>query len=167
MKANRLAKLSLLTALALIIFVIELRIDIIPIPGAKLGLANIITVYAVYKYSAKESFLIVIARVLLGSLFSGNVSALMYSITGALFCLAGMLLVKKIVPMKYIWLSSIIGALLHNTGQMIVAVSVMRSFAVLSVYPFLIITGCIAGAFTGLCAQFLISRKHLEKDDKS
>ena len=167
MKANRLAKLSLLTALALIIFVIELRIDIIPIPGAKLGLANIITVYAVYKYSAKETFLIVIARVLLGTLFSGNVSALMYSITGAFFCLAGMLLVKRIVPMKYIWLSSIIGALLHNTGQMTVAVSVMRSFAVLSVYPFLIITGCIAGAFTGLCAQFLISRKLPEKGDKS
>ena len=167
MEANRLARLSLLTALALIIFVIELRIDIIPIPGAKLGLANIITVYAVYKYSAKETFLIVIARVLLGSLFSGNVSALMYSITGAFFCLAGMLLVKKKVPMKYIWLSSIIGALLHNTGQMTVAVSVMRSFAVLSVYPFLIITGCIAGAFTGLCAQFLIRRKLPEKGDKS
>ncbi|MBQ6251294.1 Gx transporter family protein [Ruminococcus sp.] len=163
MKAHKLARLALLTALALIIFIIELRIDIIPIPGAKLGLANIITVYAVYKYSAKETAMIVFARVLLGSIFGGNISAIMYSLVGAICCLTGMLIVKRIVPLKYIWLSSIIGAILHNTGQMIVAVMVMRSFAVLSIYPFLIITGCIAGAFTGLCAQFLISRKLIEK----
>ncbi|WP_164169747.1 Gx transporter family protein [Ruminococcus flavefaciens] len=167
MKAHKLARLALLTALALIIFIIELRIDIIPIPGAKLGLANIITVYAVYKYSAKETAMIVFARVLLGSIFGGNVSAIMYSMAGAVFCLTGMLLVKRIVPLKYIWLSSIIGAILHNTGQMIVAVIVMRSFAVLSIYPFLLITGCIAGAFTGLCAQFLINRNLDAKDNKN
>lgn len=166
MKAHKLARLALLTALALIIFIIELRIDIIPIPGAKLGLANIITVYAVYKYSAKETAMIVLARVLLGSIFGGNISAIMYSLAGAICCLTGMLIVKRIVPLKYIWLSSIIGAILHNTGQMIVAVMVMQSFAVLSIYPFLIITGCIAGAFTGLCAQFLISRKLIEKENK-
>lgn len=166
MKAHKLARLALLTALALIIFIIELRIDIIPIPGAKLGLANIITVYAVYKYSAKETAMIVLVRVLLGSIFGGNISAIMYSLAGAICCLTGMLIVKRIVPLKYIWLSSIIGAILHNTGQMIVAVMVMRSFAVLSIYPFLIITGCIAGAFTGLCAQFLISRKLIEKENK-
>ena len=167
MKAHKLARLALLTALALIIFIIELRIDIIPIPGAKLGLANIITVYAVYKYSAKETAMIVFARVLLGSIVGGNVSAIMYSMAGAVFCLTGMLLVKRIVPLKYIWLSSIIGAILHNTGQMIVAVIVMRSFAVLSIYPFLLITGCIAGAFTGLCAQFQINRNLDAKDNKN
>ena len=167
MKAHKLARLALLTALALIIFIIELRIDIIPIPGAKLGLANIITVYAVYKYSAKETAMIVFARVILGAVFGGNISAIMYSMAGAVFCLTGMLLVKRIVPLKFIWLSSIIGAILHNTGQIIVAIIVMRSLAVISVYPFLIITGCIAGAFTGLCAHFLISRKLPEKENKT
>lgn len=159
MDAKKLTKLAILTGIALIIFIIELRIpDLVPIPGAKLGLANIITVYAVYKYKAGEVFMIVFSRVILGSVFGGNISALIYSMTGALVCLCGMLLVKKVIPEKYIWLCSIIGALLHNTGQTAAAVLMMRSFAVLSVYPFLIITGCIAGAFTGLCAQFIVNR---------
>ncbi|WP_024859687.1 Gx transporter family protein [Ruminococcus flavefaciens] len=166
MKARRITKLALLTAVALIIFIIELQIpNIIPIPGVKLGLANIVTVYAVYKYSAKETAAIVLTRVLLGAIFGGNIAAIMYSMAGAVMCLVGMLLVKRIVPLKYIWLSSILGAILHNTGQIIVAVLVMRSFAVISVYPFLLTAGCIAGAFTGLCAQFLIKRGSLEKTD--
>lgn len=127
MKAKKLARLALLTAVALIIFIIELQIpNIIPIPGVKLGLANIVTVYAVYKYSAKETAAIVIIRVVLGSIFGGNIAAIMYSMAGAVMCLAGMLLIKRIVPMNFIWLSSILGAILHNTGQMIVAVLVMR-----------------------------------------
>ncbi|MDD7515650.1 Gx transporter family protein [Ruminococcus flavefaciens] len=159
MKTKRLAELALLTAVALIIFIVELRIpDIIPIPGVKLGLANIITVYAVYKYSAKETAMIVFARVLLGAIFGGNISAMIYSMSGAVFCLVGMLAVKKIVPMKYIWLSSILGAILHNTGQIFIAIVMMKSFAVLSHYPFLIISGCIAGCFTGICAQLLLKR---------
>jgi heptaprenyl diphosphate synthase len=166
MKAHKITKLALLTGVALIIFIIELQIpNIIPIPGVKLGLANIVTVYAVYKYSAKETAAIVLTRVVLGAIFGGNIAAIMYSMAGAVLCLAGMLIVKRIVPLKYIWLSSILGAILHNTGQIIVAVLVMRSFAVVSVYPFLLTAGCIAGAFTGLCAQFLIKRGSLEKTD--
>ena len=159
MKTKRLAELALLTAVALIIFIVELRIpDIIPIPGVKLGLANIITVYAVYKYSAKETAMIVFARVLLGAIFGGNISAMIYSMSGAVFCLVGMLAVKRIVRMKYIWLSSILGSILHNTGQIVIAIVMMKSFAVLSHYPFLIISGCIAGCFTGICAQLLLKR---------
>ena len=159
MNTKMLTRLAMLTALALIIFIVELQFpDIIPIPGVKLGLANIITVYAVYKYKAGEVAMIVVTRVVLGSFFGGNISAMMYSMAGALMCLAGMLLIKKIVPVNYIWLSSILGAMLHNTGQMIVAVLVTKTFSVASLYPFLIVSGCIAGAFTGLCAQFIIKR---------
>ena len=159
MKAKKIARLALLTAIALIIFIIELQIpNLIPIPGVKLGLANIVTVYAVYKYSAKETLAIVVTRVVLGSVFGGNISAIMYSMAGALLCLAGMLLIKRMIPLKYIWLSSILGAILHNTGQIIVAVIIMRSFAVISIYPFLLTAGCIAGAFTGLTAQMIVGR---------
>lgn len=159
MKVKRLARLALLTAVALIIFVIELRIpDIVPIPGVKLGLANIITVYAVYRYKANEVFLVVLTRVLLGCIFGGNISALPYSMAGAMLCLAGMLLVRKIVPKNFIWVSSVLGAILHNTGQMAAAVLMTRTLTVLSYYPFLIAAGCIAGAFTGLCAQLLLKR---------
>ena len=159
MKTKRLAELSMLTAAALIIFIVELRFpDILPVPGVKLGLANIITVYAVYRFSGKEVFLMVLTRVILGAVFSTNLSALIYSLAGALLCLAGMLLLRKIIPVKYLWLCSIIGAMLHNTGQMAVAVLVMRSAAIMAYYPVLIAAGCIAGAFTGICAQLVLKR---------
>lgn len=167
MKPKRLAMLSLLTALALIIFIIELRIpDLIPIAGVKLGLANIITVYAVYSFSGKETLLLVVSRVILGSLFGGNVYALTYSLAGALVCLAGMLLLRKAITPDYLWLCSVIGAVLHNTGQIVVAVIMMRSFAVLSYYPLLIVSGCIAGLFTGICARFVLKRMSPDKFDK-
>lgn len=159
MKIRRLTKLSLLTALALIIFIVELRFpDILPIPGVKLGLANIITVYSVYKYKAREAAMLVAARVLLGVFFSGNPAALIYSISGAVLCLAGMLLICRIIPIRWLWLCSVIGAILHNTGQIAAAIAVTRTAAVIAYYPILIVSGCIAGAFTGICAQLVISK---------
>lgn len=159
MKAKKLAELSLLTAVATIIFIIELRIpNIIPIPGIKLGLANIITVYAAYRFSAKDVLLIAVTRVFLGSLFGGNFSVIIYSLSGDLACLAGMLLLRKIIPLEYVWLCSIIGAILHNTGQMAAAIFITRTPAVLAYYPPLIISGSIAGLFTGLCAMFILKR---------
>ena len=159
MKAKKLAELSLLTAVATIIFIIELRIpNIIPIPGIKLGLANIITVYAAYRFSAKDVLLIAVARVFLGSLFGGNFSVIIYSLSGALACLAGMILLRKIIPLEYVWLCSIIGAILHNTGQMAAEIFITRTPAVLAYYPPLIISGSIAGLFTGLCAMFILKR---------
>lgn len=159
MKAKKLAELSLLTAVATIIFIIELRIpNIILIPSIKLGLANIITVYAAYRFSAKDVLLIAVARVFLGSLFGGNFSVIIYSLSGALACLAGMILLRKIIPLEYVWLCSIIGAILHNTGQMAAAIFITRTPAVLAYYPPLIISGSIAGLFTGLCAMFILKR---------
>lgn len=159
MKIHRLTELSLLTAAALIIFMIELRFpDILPIPGVKLGLANIITVYAVFRYKPGETAMLVTARLLLGTMFAGNPAALLYSAAGAYLCLAGMLGVRQFIPGNMIWLCSMCGAILHNTGQMIAAVAVMRTAAVLSYAPVLMVAGCIAGLFTGICAQLLVKR---------
>lgn len=159
MNIKRLTQLSLLTATALIIFVIELRIpNIIPIPGIKLGLANIITVYCVYHFNAFETALMLTSRIILGALFSGNIFSLVYSTVGAFFCLCGMLVIRRIIPEKYIWLCSVIGAVLHNTGQIIMAVIVTGTFSVLAYYPILLVSGCIAGFFTGISAQMIIKR---------
>lgn len=160
MEIKRLTQLSLLTAMALIIFIIELRIpNIIPVPGVKLGLANIITVYAVYRFRAGETAMLVLVRILLGAIFSGNLSSLIYSASGAAFCLCGMLLICRIVPKKYIWLSSVLGAILHNTGQICAAILVMGTFSVIAYYPILLVSGSIAGLFTGMSAQLILKRK--------
>ena len=163
MNLKRMTHLSLLTAIALIIFVIELRIpNLAPIPGVKLGLANIITVYAMYHFKAYETALLVLARIVLGSIFSGNMSSLLYSMAGATLCLCGMIMLKRIIPENYIWLSSVVGAVFHNTGQIIVAILITQSFTVISYYPILIVSGCIAGLFTGICANVIIKRKIIE-----
>lgn len=167
MKARRLTELSLLTAAALIIFIVELQIpNPFPIPGIKLGLANIITVYAVYRYRPYEVAMIVTVRLLLGAVFSGNLTALIYSAAGSLLCLIGMLLLKKIIDERHIWMASVLGAVLHNTGQMAAAMLVMRTPQLIAYYPFLLVSGCLAGAFTGLCAQLVIRRFSKEKRNK-
>lgn len=159
MKTRRLTELALLTAAALIIFIVELRLpDLSSIPGVKLGLANIFTVYAVYSYKAHEAALLLLSRIVLGSLFSSNFSSVIYSLAGGAFCILGMLLLKKVIPINYLWLCSVFGAMLHNTGQILTAVLLTRSPAVFIHYPMLIVSGCIAGLFTGLCAQFVLKR---------
>lgn len=157
----KLAQLSLLTAAALIMYVIELQLPSpAPIPGVKLGLANIFTVVAVYYFSAGETGIMLAVRVILGAIFAGNLSSLLFSASGAALCLCGMLVLRKILPLKYIWLCSIFGAMLHNIGQIGMAVLIMRSAGVLAYLPFLLAAGCIAGLFTGLCAQFVVKRLH-------
>lgn len=159
MNVRKITQLALLTAIALIIFIVEMRIpNLVPIYGVKLGLANIVTIYAVYHFTAKETLLIVIARILLGSVFGGNVSAIIYSLSGALLCMTGMLILRHIISEDYIWICSIIGAVLHNTGQIAVAVIMMKTTAIFTYFPFLIVSGCIAGAFTGICGQIIVSR---------
>ena len=159
MNTKRMVTLGLLTATALILFIIELRIpNLVPIPGVKLGLANIVTVYAVFRFPPRETAMTVFARVLLGAMFSGNLSALLYSASGAVCCLLGMIALRHIIPQKQIWLASIIGAMLHNIGQIAAAVIVMRSVAVIAYLPILLVTGSVAGAFTGLCAQMIVRR---------
>lgn len=159
MSAKRISKLSLLTAIALIIFIVELHLpNLSAISGVKLGLANIITVYALYRYKASETAMIVAVRILFGSVFSGNISALAYSAAGAFMCLAGMILMKKIIPAEKLWLASVVGAILHNFGQIVTAVIIMKTFSVILYFPILVVTGCIAGAFTGISAQEVLKR---------
>ena len=159
MNVKKLTQLSLLTAAALIIFIVEVRIpNIIPIPGVKLGLANIITVYAVYGYHASEVCMIVMVRILLCSIFSGTPVSLIYSVCGAMCWLCGMLLIKRIIPASHIWLASPIGAVFHNIGQILAAVLVMQTTAVFVYLPILMISGIISGLFTGICAQVLVKR---------
>ena len=159
MDTKKITHLGLLTCLALIIFIVELRIpDIVPVPGVKLGLANIVTVYCVYNYRPAETAMMLYSRILLGALFSGNLMALWYSIAGGTLCFIGMELLKNIISEDNMWFLSIVGAVLHNIGQISVAVLVLKSTSVIAYLPFLLISGCIAGMFTGLCARMVSKR---------
>ena len=164
MNIKKIARMGLLSGIALIIFIIELRLpDLTPIAGIKLGLSNIITVYALYHFSSAETAMILGVRILLGSFFTGNMIALLYSIGGGIMCLAIMIPLHKIIDEKNIWLCSVFGAVSHNIGQIIVAIAVMGTFTVITYLPFMIVAGCIAGVFTGIIAQILVKRIDFNK----
>lgn len=159
MHTQKLTQLALLTAISLTIFLVELQIpNPLPFPGMKLGLANIITVYAIYRYSAKEVALILVCRIILGGLFSGNIMAIAYSLSGGICCLLGSLLIYRYIPIKFICITSICGAILHNIGQLIIAILWTKTLGILAYAPILIISGSIAGLCTGFCAQILLLR---------
>ncbi len=149
----------MLTGAALIIFIVEAQLPpLTSIPGIKMGLANIITVYAVFALGPADAALILVARVLLGATFAGGLSALMYSAAGGLACLLVMLALRRALSMKQIWVASVIGAAAHNAGQIAVAVAVTGTVGLAAYLPVLLMSGMIAGLFTGLCAQALINR---------
>ena len=151
--------MALLTAVALIMFTVEAQIpSLVPIPGVKLGLANIITLYAMFQLGPADTLLILVARIFLGSLFAGSMVTLIYSLSGGLLCYLMMLLLRKLLTLRQIWVCSVIGAVFHNIGQTLAAIAVYRTIAVAAYFPLLVVSGIITGLFTGLCAQFIVQR---------
>ena len=105
--------MALLLSISLIIFIIESQLpSLTPIPGVKLGLANIITVYAIFILSPLDTLIILLCRIFLGSIFSGNMSILLYSLSGGILCYLAMIISKKFLSLENIWICSIIGAML-------------------------------------------------------
>lgn len=159
MDAKRISQDALMAAIALTIFMVELQIPpIVPIPGVKLGLANIVTVFAIFLMGSRDAASILLVRILLGGMLSGRIIALLYSLSGGLLCLATMLVMRRIVTEKQIWVCSVAGAIAHNAGQIAAAVLVMGTTAILSYLPVLVISGICTGAFTGLCGQLAVLR---------
>ena len=159
MKVKQLLRMAMLTAVALIIFLVEAQIpNPVPIYGVKLGLANIVTVYAVFALGPGPALMILLCRVFLGSVFSGQMMMFLYSLGGGLLCWCAMCVLRRMVTGKQIWVCSVFGAIFHNIGQMAVAVAVTRTPSLLVYLPILLISGIVTGAFTGLAAQLLLDR---------
>ncbi|MCF0253623.1 MAG: Gx transporter family protein [Duodenibacillus sp.] len=156
---KRLVLDGVLTAIALTIFVLELQIpDLIPIPGVKAGLANIVTVVAVFCLPMLDTFMILLSRILLGALVTGRIMACAYSLAGGACCLAVMLLLSRVLTKKQIFICSALGAVAHNLGQILMAYIITSTSAVFYYLPFLMASGILAGTFTGLAAQLAVNR---------
>ena len=156
--AGRTARLALLTAIALTIFLAEAQLPVIPIPGVKLGLANIVTVYAMFVMGPGDALLVLSGRVFLGAVFSGQPMTLIYSAAGGFLSWCVLCLLRKLLTEKQIWLASPVAAIFHNIGQLPAAAAVLRSWAVMAWLPYLIIAAILAGLFTGVAAQALAGR---------
>ena len=155
MSIKKMTILALFTTLALIIFTVESAIPpLAPIPGIKLGLANIITLVTLCLYSPKDTFLVLFARILLSCFLVGQAMSLMYSLAGGIFCFLGMCLLHKLLGRRFLFFTSIAGAMCHNLGQVLVAFLITSVPGVWAYLPFLLLSGIVTGLFTGLCAQF-------------
>ena len=158
-KIQKITTLGLLTAIALTIFMVESQIpSIVPLPGVKLGLANIVTVFTVFALSPKDGILVLSARIFLGAVFSGNFSTIFYSAAGGICAIAVTILLRKILKKNQLWVAGCLGAIAHSIGQMVVAVLITQTPGLFIYLPVMIVCSIITGTFTGLCAQFLVNR---------
>ena len=159
LKTRKITLLALLTAIALTIFMVEAQIPaLVPIPGIKLGLANIVTVFTVFALGPKEGCLVLAARIFLGAVFAGNFSTIFYSAAGGALAIAVTILLRKILTKKQLWVAGALGAVAHSIGQMAMAIAITQTVGLVSYLPMMIICSIITGLFTGFCAQFLLNR---------
>ena len=159
MNVRKLTLLGALSAIALTIFMVEAQIPpIVPMPGVKLGLANIVTVFAVFALGAKEGMAVLFVRIFLGAVFAGNFSTIFYSGAGGACAIAVTILLKKILTEKQLWVAGCLGAIAHSVGQMAMAVAISGTPSLAIYLPVMIVISIITGLFTGLCAQFLVNR---------
>ncbi|WP_373899602.1 Gx transporter family protein [Haloimpatiens sp. FM7315] len=158
---NKIIFLSLMTAIALIIYVVESQIPVI-FPGIKLGLANVISLVVLITLGGKEALIVMFLRTLLGSMFTGSVSSFLFSIAGGLLSNVVMIIIyRKFRKHLSIESISIVGAIFHNIGQLLVAAFIVKDFRIYIYLPVLTISALATGYFIGLTGKFL--SKHLEK----
>ena len=163
-KTRKLTTLALLTSIALTIFLVEAQIPpIVPLPGVKLGLANIVTVFAVFALGPREGALILAARIFLGAVFAGNFSTIFYSAAGGACAIGITIALRRILRNNQLWVAGVFGAVAHSVGQMAMAMVLLGTPSIAVYLPVMIAIGILTGLFTGLCAQFLVNRGKLWK----
>lgn len=165
MRLKKLTLTAVLLACALTIFIVELQLPALaPIPGIKLGLANIVTLVAIVWLGRGDAFVLLLLRIILGSIFSGRMVSFIYSLSGGLLCFAVMAITVGFFGRERLWIVSVFGAVAHNAGQLLAAAAIMSSVGVFAYFPVLIVSGIVTGAFTGLCAQLALKRTEKVKD---
>lgn len=147
---------AMLAALALALSYLEgFFPPLLPLPGVKLGLANIVTVYALYTLGAASALSILVVRCILGALFAGNASALIFSLLGGLCAMLVMIALHKL-PQLSVYGVSVGGAAAHNGGQVAAAMLTLGSAAPLVYLPFLLLISLFTGALTGFVSAMLL-----------
>ena len=148
--SKNLALCALLAALALALSWAESFLILpLPVPGMKLGLANIVTLYALYTLSFPAALFILLVRCTLGAFFAGSISSLLFSLCGGLLALIIMALFRR-SPLS-IYGVSLCGAAAHNIGQVVCAIFILRSFAPVGYLPFLLILSLFTGTLCAFC----------------
>lgn len=157
-RVNRITILGVLCAIAILLGYIESFIVIpIKVPGIKLGLSNIVTVFALFILGPLEAFIVLAIRIILAGFLFGSGISILYSACGGLFSILVMILFKRVKLFSVIGIS-VIGAVFHNIGQVMAAMFIIKMHQILYYLPVLIIAGCICGMIIGFLSSVLIRR---------
>lgn len=158
MKTRNVAMYGMLIALAFILSYIESIIPIpVPIPGIKIGLANLVVITALYTMGAKQAFVLSMIRIILVGFTFGSPSTMMFSFAGGVLSWLLMVLAKRWKAFSMTGVS-ILGGMGHNIGQIIVAIIVLKTSVLIYYLPFLIISGLVTGAAIGMVGALITSK---------
>ena len=155
---TRTAFLGVFTALALIFSYVETLIPIsLGIPGAKLGLANLVIVTALYKMRLQEVYVLSVVRVVLSGLIFGNYISILYSLAGGLLSLTVMAALKKGDRFSVTGIS-VAGGVFHNIGQLLIAMFIVETFSISYYSPGLLAAGTVTGLMIGILSGQMLKR---------
>lgn len=156
--AKKLALLGLCTAIAMVLAWVESQLPPLTtaVPGIKLGLPNIAIIFILYRFGWKEAAAVSFVRILAVS-FLFNPATLPYSLAGGLLSLLGMTLLKK-TDLLSVTGVSVAGGLLHNVGQILMAMMILSTAGLGYYLIILAVTGVVSGIFVGLCGSFAVKR---------
>ena len=155
MSVKKMTLLALYATVSLTVYAVESMLPpLAPIPGIKLGLANIVTLILLYRYTLREASLVLTVRILLSALLFGQAVSLLYSLFGGVLGMFVMYFFNRLFKKQALFITGAVGGLAHNIGQLLVAYALTRSAGIWTYLPFLILSGVITGFFTGLAAFF-------------
>ena len=159
LRTKKITFLALFASLALLLSYVEMLLPpiITSVPGIKMGLPNIVLILILYRFGIKEAAIVSFIRLLIVTILFGNISMLFYSLAGAVLSLAVMGILKKLDFLSTVGVS-VAGAIMHNVGQIIVAMLLMQTSEIGYYMIVLSITGTVAGIFIGLCGALLYKR---------
>lgn len=157
MKTKRLTTLAIMLSISIVLSIVESSLSaliLIPIPGVKLGLANVVTLIIMYIYGDRDAFMIVLLRVVLVGLLRGNIFSMTFylSFSGGMVAYAFMWLFKHLKVFSPVGVS-IMGAFGHSVGQIVIAIIILNTKELIFYFPLILVLSVITGVFTGLLAK--------------
>jgi len=157
-RVKRITQLSLLTAFSLCVYIIEAQLPpMTAVPGIKLGLSNIFTVVTFHLLGPIAALCQLVIRILLGNLITGHITSIGFSFSGGILAYLSLLALQKL-PQNQLWAISMLSAVMHNFGQLLLAAFVLGSRAVFWYFPILLLSALASGLLTGFTAQFVLGK---------
>lgn len=154
MRTKRLTTLAIMLAISIVLSIVESMLPVIPVPGVKLGLANVVTLIIMYKYGEKDAFTILFLRIILVGLLRGNIFSVTFflSLSGGMTAYLMMFLFKKMKTFSMIGVS-IMGSFGHSVGQIVMAIFLIERIELVLYFPYILVLSVITGVVTGILSE--------------